>query len=104
MGWLLIFVGEGIAILKLFLCVVVWNFIVFILFGIDKFKAKRSHWRIPERTLLLCAFFVGSLGALFGMYIFHHKTLHNKFRIGIPVMFVMHIFCLAAFVFLTFIN
>jgi len=53
--------------------------------GIDKQKAKRKAWRIPERTLILIAFLGGGPGSLLGMYTFHHKTKHNKFRILIPI-------------------
>ena len=52
-----------------------------ILMGIDKGRARRKAWRIPERTLFLIAFLGGGLGALLGMYIFRHKTRHMKFQI-----------------------
>ena len=51
-----------------------WNFFIFILYGIDKYKSKRGHWRIPEKYLLLGAFIFGGFGAWFGGLIFHHKT------------------------------
>ena len=51
-----------------------WNFFFFILYGIDKYKSKRGHWRIPEKYLLLGAFIFGGFGAWFGGLIFHHKT------------------------------
>ena len=52
----------------------------------DKQKAKKNRWRTPERTLLLLAALGGSLGSLAGMYLFHHKTKHRKFVLGIPAI------------------
>lgn len=57
----------------------------------DKEKARHGHWRIPERTLLLIAILGGSLGCLFGMYCFRHKTKHRKFTIGIPLILAFQI-------------
>ena len=62
------------------------NLIAFIIYGIDKQKAKKGSWRIPEATLLLLAVIGGSIGALFGMKVWHHKTLHEKFKYGIPLI------------------
>lgn len=60
------------------------NVATFFLFGIDKWKAKRSQWRIAEAMLLGLAVMGGSLGAWSGMKIWHHKTRHKKFKYGIP--------------------
>ena len=65
---------------------VVINVITFLLYGIDKWKAKRSKWRIPESKLLMMAALGGSVGAWLGVKTWHHKTLHNKFRYGIPAI------------------
>lgn len=65
--------------------------VTFTVFGIDKLKAKKSWWRIPESTLFILAIIGGSIGALLGMHIFHHKTLHKKFTIGIPTILVLQI-------------
>ena len=62
------------------------NFVTFIIYGVDKYKAKKSKWRIPEKTLLLLAIIGGSIGAILGIRIFHHKTLHKKFRYGVPAI------------------
>ena len=67
------------------------NLLAFALYGIDKLKAKKGAWRIPEATLLLVAFLGGSLGALLGMEIFRHKTKHAKFRILVPLFLILHI-------------
>ena len=62
------------------------NVLTFLVYGIDKYKAKRGSWRIPESTLLLLALLGGSIGAWFGMKVWHHKTLHKKFKYGIPLI------------------
>lgn len=65
------------------------NLIAFLLYGIDKAKAKRGQWRIPERTLILLAFFGGAAGAWIGMLLFRHKTQHAKFRILVPIALLL---------------
>ena len=70
-------------------CLVAVNVLTFILFGIDKWKAGRSRWRISEATLIRLSLLGGSAGAWLGMKIWHHKTLHNKFRFGIPLIFMV---------------
>ncbi len=67
------------------------NLLAFALYGIDKLKAKRGAWRIPESTLLLVAFLGGSLGAFLGMELFRHKTKHAKFKILVPLFLILHI-------------
>ena len=67
------------------------NLIAFILYGIDKRRAIKDKWRIPEKTLLLAALFGGAPGALWGMILFHHKTKKAKFFITVPVLFVFQI-------------
>ena len=65
------------------------NIIAFIAYGIDKLKAKKGQWRIPESTLLLLAVLGGSIGAWMGTRIWRHKTMHKKFKYGIPLIFIM---------------
>ena len=67
------------------------NVITFVIYGIDKSKAKHDKWRIPENTLICLAVVGGSIGALFGMIIFHHKTKKPKFFVGVPVILVLQI-------------
>lgn len=67
------------------------NVATLITFGIDKLKAKRAKWRIPEATLLMMAVVGGSVGAWAGMKLWHHKTRHKKFKYGIPVIFALQI-------------
>ncbi len=68
---------------------IVVNLLTCIIYGIDKWKAKRRAWRIPERTLLLLEAAGGCTGALAGMLMFRHKTRKLKFMIGVPVIFVV---------------
>jgi len=58
------------------------NILAFVLFGVDKQKARRNKWRIPEKTLILSAVIGGSVGAILGMRFFHHKTRKARFAIG----------------------
>ena len=67
------------------------NVITFIVYGIDKLKAKKGRWRIPESTLLLLAIIGGSIGAWYGVKVWHHKTLHKKFTYGIPLILMIQI-------------
>ena len=67
------------------------NIATFLLYGIDKYKAKKGRWRISEATLLLMAVIGGSIGAWVGMRIWHHKTMHKKFKYGIPVIIIFQV-------------
>ena len=67
------------------------NITSFLLYGIDKYKAKKGRWRISEATLLLMAVIGGSIGAWVGMRIWHHKTMHKKFKYGIPVIIIFQV-------------
>ena len=67
-----------------------WNLLVFLIYGLDKLKAKAERWRISEKTLLLLALFFGGTGALIGMGVFHHKTQHRKFTIGVPLLTLLN--------------
>lgn len=73
----------------LLLVMAVWNVIVLIMYGIDKWKAKHDRWRISEAALLGSAFCLGGAGALLGMIVFHHKTKKWKFRILVPLSVVL---------------
>ena len=66
------------------------NLCAFVLFGVDKWKAKKGWRRIPEAFLLMTAVLGGSVGAWIGMKVWHHKTLHNKFRYGLPLIILVH--------------
>ena len=67
------------------------NVVTFLIYGIDKWKAKHSSWRISEATLLILAVIGGSIGALLGMKVWHHKTQHKKFKYGLPLILLAQI-------------
>ena len=67
------------------------NALSFSLYGIDKYKAKKNQWRISEATLLMMAVIGGSIGAWAGMRLWHHKTMHQKFKYGIPIIIIMQV-------------
>jgi uncharacterized membrane protein YsdA (DUF1294 family) len=67
------------------------NVLTFLVYGIDKWKAKQGSWRISEATLLILAVIGGSIGALLGMKIWHHKTMHKKFKYGLPLILIIQI-------------
>lgn len=80
----------------LWIYLVLINLAAFLVFGLDKWKAKRkekreSIRRVPEKTLFLLAILGGSVGAILGMRVFHHKTLHKRFRFGLPVILVLQL-------------
>ena len=70
---------------------ILWNSVFMVLYGIDKFRARRGEWRISEKVLIFPAFLLGSIGAMLGMIVFNHKTSKIKFRILIPLAFVVNI-------------
>ncbi len=72
-----------------YLCVI--NLMTFLVYGLDKWKAKNHKYRISEKTLIGLAVIWGSIGAWIGMQVFRHKTKHPKFVIGVPVIFVIQI-------------
>lgn len=74
---------------------VIMNVIAFAAMGVDKSRAKREAWRIPEKTLFSLSLLGGSIGALAGMYTFRHKTKHLKFVAGMPAVLVCHILLVA---------
>ena len=67
------------------------NLVTFTVYGVDKAKARRGAWRVPEKTLFLLPLLGGSLGALLGMKVFRHKTKHWYFVWGIPLILVAQI-------------
>ena len=79
------------------ICVIllVMNLVSFALMGIDKVKAKRGSWRVPEKTLFLVTALFGGLGGTLGMRVFRHKTKHWYFKYGFPALLVVQIALLA---------
>ena len=87
-------VGSPWGLLAVWLVLI--NLITFFVFGADKLQAKRKEKketvrRVPEKNLLLLAALGGSLGALLAMRVFHHKTLHRAFKLGVPVILALQI-------------
>ena len=78
-----------VTLILLYLLIV--NAAAFLLMLVDKQKAKKNLWRIPESTLLLSAAIGGSIGSLAGMYTFRHKTKHLKFTLGVPAILILQI-------------
>lgn len=86
--------GRGVCIVMLkwlAFWVLFWSILDYILMGVDKWKAKRERWRVPEKTFFLVAVLGGSLGAILGMYAFHHKTRHWYFKWGLPAILLAQI-------------
>lgn len=67
------------------------NLVTFTVYGVDKAKARRGAWRVPEKTLFLLPLLGGSVGALLGMLVFRHKTKHWYFVWGIPLILLAQI-------------
>jgi uncharacterized membrane protein YsdA (DUF1294 family) len=74
------------------------NVLTFLIYGVDKWKAQRDKWRIPEDTLIWLAVAGGSVGALLGMNLFRHKTKHRKFFLGIPAILLVQLGLLYFFI------
>lgn len=81
-----------VTILLTYVCVI--NLVAFALMGIDKHKAKKRLWRIPEATLFLFVIFGGSIGGIAGMFAFHHKTRHWYFLYGFPFILILQLIAL----------
>ena len=71
------------------------NVLTFFVYGWDKWKAKQGKWRISETTLLMLAVAGGTIGALLGMQVWHHKTMHLKFKYGLPLILLAQIALIA---------
>ena len=80
-----------------FIYLLVINLFGFFAMGLDKHKAKKGKWRIPEKTLFLVALLGGSLGTTIGMHVFHHKTKHWYFKFGMPLIFVIQMILLFSY-------
>ncbi|MBE7019027.1 MAG: DUF1294 domain-containing protein [Ruminococcaceae bacterium] len=82
--------------LKIF---IVWNLLIFFLYGWDKLAAKNHWWRVPEKVLLFTALLMGSFGAMFGMVLWNHKTSKLKFRFCVPVFTLLNMIFFWIFLF-----
>ena len=81
--------SGGWTVLLVWLAVI--NLLTFIVYGADKRRARRGKWRVPEKTLFLLPLLGGSIGALLGMRVFHHKTKHWYFVWGVPAILLAQI-------------
>ena len=81
--------------MTIFWILLVWNAIVFLMYGIDKWRAKNDIWRIPEKVLLFAALLGGAIGAASGMIAFHHKISKPLFRFVVPLSMLVNICVIA---------
>ena len=87
---------DVITLIIIYLAVI--NFISFTVMGIDKLKAKKRAWRIPEATLFVLAIIGGSVGSIIGMHLFRHKTRHWYFLYGMPAILLIQILIVVALI------
>lgn len=84
-------------IILIYLAVI--NVVTFFMYGVDKWKAKKSKWRIREVALLGLAMLGGSIGAWLGMKVWHHKTQHKKFKYGVPAIIIVQLILIGYFLY-----
>lgn len=92
---------QTIGIINILIYLLVINIIGFLAMGIDKYKAKRNLWRIPEGTLMMIALLGGGIGTVTGIYTFRHKTKKIKFTVGMPTILISEI-VLIIYIFIRF--
>ena len=94
------FVWKDLSLLHIALIyLAVINVVTFFMYGIDKWKAKKSKWRIREAALIGLAVLGGSVGAWLGMKVWHHKTLHKKFKFGVPAIIIVQLSLIAYYLY-----
>lgn len=79
---------------------IIINIMTFLVYGIDKWKARKAMWRVREASLFMLAVLGGSIGARLGMKVWHHKTQHKKFRYGIPAIIIIQLVIIGYFLYL----
>ncbi len=82
---------ESLGVSNFIIYLIVINIIGFFYMGLDKWKAKKNAWRIPEDTLFAITILGGGIGTIVGMYTFRHKTKKAKFTIGLPAILILEI-------------
>lgn len=82
---------EALGLKNIVIYLLVINVIAFLAMGLDKWKAKRGAWRIPEQTLMSLVLLGGGIGGIAGMYVFRHKTKKVRFFVGFPVILILEI-------------
>ena len=85
---------------EIIIILIIINVITFFTYGIDKWKAQHDKWRTSEFTLLMLAILGGSIGAYAGIKVWHHKTLHLKFKYGVPAIFLIEVALLIYFAYI----
>lgn len=85
---------------EIIIILIIINVITFFTYGIDKWKAQHGKWRTSEFTLLMLAILGGSIGAYAGIKVWHHKTLHLKFKYGVPAIFLIEVALLIYFAYI----
>ena len=83
--------NEVNILLLTYIAISIWNLTVTLMYGLDKYFSKAKMRRISEKALILPAFLLGSIGAMLGMILFNHKTSKIKFRLMIPLAFIINI-------------
>lgn len=89
-------ITEIFSLKNILIYLLIINIIAFFAMFIDKKKAEKNRWRIKESTLLILALIGGSIGAIIGMYTFHHKTQKPRFFVGIPIIIALQILIVIA--------
>ena len=82
---------ELLTIKNIIIYLISINIITFLAMGLDKYKAKKGHWRTPEKTLFILVLLGGGIGGIAGMRVFKHKTKKPRFYIGFPMMLIIEI-------------
>lgn len=82
---------EIIGMKNIILYLVVINILGFLAMGIDKRRAMKGKWRIPENTLLMFTILGGGIGTIVGIYVFRHKTQKAKFTVGMPAILILEV-------------
>lgn len=89
--------NEIFTIKNIIIYFIIINLLGFFIMYIDKQKAKKGHWRIPEKTIFLITLLGGGIGAIIGMYTFRHKTQKINFVIGLPIITILEIIAIIYF-------
>ena len=89
--------GEYLTLKNILIYLLSINVITFLAMGFDKYKAKKGHWRTPEKTLLTLVFLGGGFGGIAGMRYFKHKTKKPRFYIGFPMILSLEIILVIAY-------
>lgn len=90
---------KYLTIPNILIYILIINLIGFLAMWIDKYKAKKGYWRIPEGSLIMITLLGGGIGTIYGMYKFRHKTKKLKFTVGLPTILIAEIVFITYFIF-----